>query len=201
MNDARQSVPTLIGTAVEALAQAAEAAEARGALDAATPCTEWSAGQVLEHAVLDQQIWASRVAGTPAPDGDAFAPTGDLVSSQTAAGVRRLLDDAGSVWSRVEPAGPVPTPLPQGDLPYDTALAMCALDAAVHAWDVTAALGEPTSLSDDAAAPMLDAARDVVEPLRAYGVFAPALEPQPGDGAAVTLLRYLGRDPGWVTAR
>ena len=201
MNDAGRSVPALIGTAVEALAQAAETAETRGAFDAPTPCAEWSAGQVLEHAVLDQQIWASRVGSTPAPGGDAFAPTGDLVPSETAAGVRRLLDEAGAAWGRVEHGAPVATPLPQGDLAYDTAVAMCALDAAVHAWDVTAALGEPTSLTEDAAAPMLAAAREVVEPLRAYGVFAPALEPQPGDGAVDALLRYLGRDPGWVTAR
>ena len=201
MNDAGRSVPALIGTAVEALAQAAETAETRGAFDAPTPCAEWSAGQVLEHAVLDQQIWASRVAGTPAPGGDAFAPTGVLVPAETAAGVRRLLVGAGSAWSRVEPGASVATPLPQGDLPYGTALAMCALDAAVHAWDVSAALGEPTSLTEEAAAPMLAAAREVVEPLRAYGVFAPALEPAPGGGAADALLRYLGRDPGWVTAR
>jgi hypothetical protein len=37
--------------------------------------------------------------------------------------------------------------------------------------------------------------RDIVEPLRQYGVYPPALAPEPGDDAASDLLRYLGRDP------
>jgi hypothetical protein len=38
----------------------------------------------------------------------------------------------------------------------------------------------------------------IVEPLRTYGVYAAALAPEPGDDAAATLLRYLGRDPSWA---
>ena len=29
-----------------------------------TPCTEWTALQVLQHAALDQGVWASAIAGT-----------------------------------------------------------------------------------------------------------------------------------------
>jgi hypothetical protein len=44
---------------------------------------------------------------------------------------------------------------------------------------------------------LLQAARAIVEPLRQYGVYAPALAPEAGHDAAAELLRYLGRDPGW----
>jgi hypothetical protein len=73
------------------------------------------------------------------------------------------------------------------------------LDAAVHAWDITVALGQPGPLSDALAAQLLPAAHAVVEPLRQFGAYAPALPPQAGDDDAAELLRYLGRDPEWVT--
>ena len=91
----------------------------------------------------------------------------------------------------------MPTPLPQGALPAATAAAACALDAAVHAWDVTAALGLPPALAPGLAADLLPAAHAIAEPLRQFGVYAPALAPQAGDDTLAELLRYLGRDPNW----
>jgi hypothetical protein len=41
-------------------------------------------------------------------------------------------------------------------------------------------------------------ARELVEPLRAYGAYAAALEPGDHSSAAAELLRYLGRDPRWT---
>jgi hypothetical protein len=38
----------------------------------------------------------------------------------------------------------------------------------------------------------------IVEPLRPYGAYAPALEAEPGDDDAAALLRYLGRRPDWT---
>jgi hypothetical protein len=79
------------------------------------------------------------------------------------------------------------------------AAAACALDAAIHAWDIAAALGRPDFLSDDLAT-QLEPARDIIEPLREFGAYASALPPQPGGGPAAELLRYLGRDPQWQPA-
>ncbi|HEX4255805.1 MAG TPA: TIGR03086 family protein, partial [Streptosporangiaceae bacterium] len=94
----------------------------------------------------------------------------------------------------------VPTPLPQGELPASVAVAACALDAAIHAWDIAAALGQATVLSDELAAQLLPAAQAIVEPLRQFGAYAAVLSPQPADGQAAELLRYLGRDPQWRPA-
>jgi hypothetical protein len=38
-------------------------------------------------------------------------------------------------------------------------------------------------------------ATSIVEPLRAYGAYQPALGPQAGDDEVAALLRYLGRSP------
>ena len=95
----------------------------------------------------------------------------------------------------------MPTPLPHGALPAPTAAGACALDAAVHAWDIAVALGQPGPLSDELAAQLLPAARAIVEPLRQYGAYAPALPARPEDSRAAELLRYLGRDPQWAAGR
>ncbi len=38
----------------------------------------------------------------------------------------------------------------------------------------------------------------LVEPLRAFGAYAAALDPQDGDDEVTALLRYLGRQPDWT---
>jgi uncharacterized protein (TIGR03086 family) len=168
-----------------------------GNLDAPTPCSQWTVLQVLQHAAGDQLAWAAALGTGSGPDQNPFEPSGKF-DGTTEDLLTPALATARQAWATVAAdAGPVPTPLPQGALPPATAAAACALDAAVHAWDVTAALGQPSALTPELARELLPAARAIVEPLRAYGAYAPALIPQPGDDAAAELLRYLGRDPGW----
>jgi uncharacterized protein (TIGR03086 family) len=92
----------------------------------------------------------------------------------------------------------VPTPLPQGALPAWLASGACALDAAVHAWDIAVATGQPSPLTPGLARELLVTARHIVEPLRAFGAYAPALPEQAGDDEVAALLRYLGRRPDWA---
>nr|BFF24575.1 hypothetical protein GCM10025732_25400 [Glycomyces mayteni] len=44
---------------------------------------------------------------------------------------------------------------------------------------------------------IITAAKQIVEPLRAWGAYAPVVEGPAGDQVA-ELLRYLGRDPQWA---
>jgi len=165
--------------------------------DAPTPCTEWTVTQVLQHAAGDQLAWAAALGTGAGPQHNPFDPSGDLHGS-VAELLAPAVAAATTAWTAVAPdIDSVPTPLPQGALPAATAAAACALDAAVHAWDVTAALGHPSTLTPRLAADLLPAARAIVEPLRQFGVYAPALVPQAGDDTLAELLRYLGRDPNW----
>jgi uncharacterized protein (TIGR03086 family) len=162
-----------------------------------TPCANWTVTQVLQHAAGDQLAWAATVGTGPMPDFDPFQPSGTL-DGGAAELVERALGAATTAWSAVDAdAAELPTPLPQGKLPVETAANACALDAAVHAWDIAVATGQPSPLTPELAGPILEAARAVVEPLRGWGAYAPALAARPGDGPVEELLRYLGRDPRW----
>jgi uncharacterized protein (TIGR03086 family) len=166
-----------------------------GELD--TPCTQWTVTQVLQHAAGDQLAWAAAIGVGTGPAENPFAPSGHLDGSVDDL-VKPALAAARAAWASVKSDDEaVPTPLPQGPQSAAIAAGACALDAAVHAWDIAAALDRPGFLPDALAGQLIAAARAVVEPLRAYGAYAAALPPQPGDDAAAELLRYLGRDPRW----
>jgi len=169
--------------------------------EAPTPCSQWTVTQVLQHAVGDQLAWAAAIGVGTGPSENPFAPSGRLQVSVDDL-VQPALAAARTAWAGVRPDNDaVPTPLPQGSLPAPTAAGACALDAAVHAWDIAVALGQPSPLPDALAARLLPAARSIVEPLRQFGAYASALPPAPADGDAAELLRYLGRDPQWGTGR
>jgi uncharacterized protein (TIGR03086 family) len=114
--------------------------------------------------------------------------------------VEPSLAASAAAFATIDPTGQTPTPLPQGALPAATASGAAALDAGVHAWDIAVATGQPAPLDDDLAAQLLPVARAIVEPLRQYGAYAPALEPGDNDSTTAELLRYLGRDPHWTPA-
>ena len=165
---------------------------------APTPCSAWTVTQVLQHAVGDQLAWAAAIGVGAGPAENPFAPSGHLEGS---AGefTEPALATACTAWAGIgADNAAVPTPLPHGALPAPTAAAACALDAAVHAWDIAVALGQPGGLSDGLAVRLLPAARSIVEPLRQFGAYAAALPGEAGDDHVAELLRYLGRDPQWA---
>jgi uncharacterized protein (TIGR03086 family) len=166
-------------------------------LGRATPCERWTVAQVLQHAAGDQLAYASAITGSGGPAEDPFAPSGTLAGTPAEL-VEPALAASAAAFATVDPEGTVPTPLPHGALPAAIASGAAALDAAVHAWDIAVATGRPSPLDDDLAAALLPVARAIVEPLRQYGAYAPALPPHPSDGPAPELLRYLGRDPHWT---
>jgi hypothetical protein len=56
---------------------------------------------------------------------------------------------------------PVPSPLPIGPLSAEVAAGACALDAAVHAWDIAVATGQPSPLPDELAEALLAVAKEI----------------------------------------
>jgi uncharacterized protein (TIGR03086 family) len=161
-----------------------------------TPCEAWSVTQVVQHAAGDQVAWAAVVGGGPFPAEDPFAPSGQLAVEPTAL-VEESLARAEAAWGGVAPDAPeVPTPLPTGPMSASLAAAACALDAAVHAWDIAVASGQPSPLTADLAARLRPAADAIAEPLRGFA-FAAAVPAEPEEDAAEALLRHLGRDPHW----
>lgn len=163
-----------------------------------TPCAEWNVTQVLQHAVGDQLGFAAAITGGPWPSEDPFAPSGTLTGSPESV-TEEALQASAAAWSTIaKDAQDVPVPVPPGKLSAPVGAGACALDAAVHAWDIAVATGQPSPLDPRLARELLDVARQIVEPLRSFGAYAADLGQQHGDDDVAALLRYLGRDPNWA---
>ncbi|MEV0529067.1 TIGR03086 family metal-binding protein [Streptomyces sp. NPDC050439] len=164
-----------------------------------TPCAEWNVTQVLQHAAGDQLGYASALTGGPGPEEDPFAPSGKLTDSPEAL-LEPALTAAAEAWAAVDEASQeVRVPLPPGTMTATLGVGACALDAAVHAWDLAVATGQGSPLTDELARPLLEVAHQIVEPLRAFA-FAPQVEPSQNtepESETAALLRYLGRNPTW----
>ncbi|MFC7532987.1 TIGR03086 family metal-binding protein [Actinoplanes sp. GCM10030250] len=190
----------VLDTALDALRHVTTAAVATDRLDDPTPCSPWTVAQVLFHAAGDQHAWASTAGAGSPPSYNPFDPPHRLdVGVQET--IAKAIEAAVGAWSAVDPAAStVRTPLPPvPEMAPALAAAACALDAAVHAWDVAVATGQPSPLTAALAEQLLPAAHATAEPLRGFA-YAPALPAQPGDDPAATLLRHLGRDPLWTPA-
>ena len=79
------------------LLEAVAAAVTDATAQATTPCTQWSAAQVLQHAAGDQLAWAAAIGVGTGPAENPFAPSGqldgsvdDLVRAGPGRGPRRL---------------------------------------------------------------------------------------------------------------
>ena len=163
-----------------------------------TPCSAWNVTQVLQHAALDQEVWAAMVGGTETPGENPFAPSGQL-GVEPLAYAEAALNASAPAWTAIdEEAGPVPTPLPQGPMPPAAAAGAAAMDAAIHAWDIAMATGQGSPLTPELARALTPVAQSIVEPLRQYGAYAQAVKPEPASGDAAALLAYLGRRPDWT---
>ena len=161
-----------------------------------TPCSQWNVTQVLQHAALDQEVWGAVVAGTETSGENPFAPSGRL-GTEPLAYAEAALEASAPPWTAID-EDEVPTPLPQGAMAPADAAAAAALDAAIHAWDIAVATGQGSPLTPELARTLTPVAQAIVEPLRQYGAYAEALEPEPGADDAAALLSYLGRRPGWT---
>lgn len=169
--------------------------------DLPTPCSRWTVTQVVRHATVDQLLFAVALGKAKQPDEDAFAPSPDRPEDPSAY-VGSALDVAAAAWADVDPADEaVPTPVPPHSLPAPQAALAAALDAGVHAWDIAMATGQPSPLTDEVAVALHGLALHLVDPLRPWGAYADAIADDGDGGAVAKLLRYLGRDPGWVAPR
>jgi uncharacterized protein (TIGR03086 family) len=180
------------------LLRAAAAAVPADRLGDPTPCSEWTVTQVLFHAAGDQHAWAATVAGSAFPAYNPFQPPAQLDGPIDEL-IAPALTAAEAAWATIDPAADaVPTPLPPvPTLSAELAAAACALDAAVHAWDIAVATGQPSPLTAELAGRLLPGARATAEPLRGFA-YASAQPAHEGDDVVAELLRYLGRDPHWT---
>ena len=165
-----------------------------------SPCADWTVTQVLQHAAGDQRGFASTITGEDGPTENPFAPSGTFDGDPVDI-AESAMNAASAAWGRFDDATLIaPSPIPPGSMTVLLGVGACALDAAVHAWDIAVATSQASPLTAQLAKALMPVATSIVEPLRAYGAYAPALTPEPGDDDVAALLRYLGRRPDWTPA-
>jgi uncharacterized protein (TIGR03086 family) len=202
MTTTRNASPSTLLTSWNVLAEAhgllraAVAGVPAEGWDRPTPCARWTVAQVLQHAAGDQLAYAAKLTVGPGPAHDPFTPSGDLEGSPSNL-LESALTTSAAAFSTVDPDDvAVPVPLPPFTLPAALAVQAAALDAAIHAWDIALATGQPSPLTTALARALRPVADALADPLRGFAYDA-AIAPAADADDVVTLLNHLGRDAAW----
>ncbi|MGW4028927.1 TIGR03086 family metal-binding protein [Streptomyces sp. NPDC004838] len=160
--------------------------------DNATPCTDWSVRDLVNH-LTAEQLWVPDLVtngSTVAQVGDAYE--GDVLAAHpraawdtAARGARRAFGKPGALERTVW--------LSYGETPAVAYCAQMTTDAVVHAWDLSRAIGASERLPEALVAFALQEVTPYASELSKSGLFAPPIEPPPGDSQQTRLLALLGR--------
>ncbi|PTM88063.1 uncharacterized protein (TIGR03086 family) [Dietzia psychralcaliphila] len=168
--------------------------------DAAAPCTEWTAREVLAH-VVDEQMWVPGLLAGGTVDEvagdleDALRRLAEATGPDLVAYWHTLRAPVAAAWRGTPPDDEVH--LSYGRAPVVHYLAQQTFDLAVHAWDLSVSQGVDLSWGDELDRAVLDFVRADLSDDPAPELFA---GPVPGfDGGGVpprhAALARTGRDP------
>ncbi|MFE0422601.1 TIGR03086 family metal-binding protein [Streptomyces sp. NPDC058953] len=158
----------------------------------ATPCTDWSVRDLVNH-LTAEQLWVPDLV----TDGATIADVGDGYDGDVLGRDPRAAWDAAARAAKRAFAAPGAlkrtVQLSYGETPAVAYCAQMTTDAVVHSWDLARAIGAPERLPEDLVAFALDEVTPYAAQLSATGLFAPPIEPPPGDSHQTRLLALLGR--------
>jgi uncharacterized protein (TIGR03086 family) len=161
-------------------------------MDMMTNCPPWTVRRLASHALKNQLFWAGSVTGeqlmTQEEAMGAVAYLGDLapIAAEVTARVTELWNREGAITAEHQ------TPL--GVLPGAVVLDFAIIDAAAHAWDLSASLGRALAFP----AETIPAMRDVValtctNQAVELGLIKPPTDPPPDATATEQLMAAAGR--------
>ncbi|WP_328400859.1 TIGR03086 family metal-binding protein [Streptomyces sp. NBC_00390] len=160
--------------------------------DDPTPCTEWSVRDLVNH-LTAEQLWvpdlvsdgASIAEVGDAYDGDVLGSRPKTAWDEAARAARKAFAAEGALERTVR--------LSYGETPAVAYCAQMITDAVVHSWDLSRAIGASERLPDELVAFALEEVTPYAAELSKSGLFAPPIEPPPGDSHQSRLLAMLGR--------
>jgi uncharacterized protein (TIGR03086 family) len=158
---------------------------------AATPCTDWTAADLLRHLVLGNSRFAAAVTGQTPPE-DA-GPTADLPTADLPAAYR---DSAAALMTAFSAPGALErmVTVPFGTVPGAIALHLRVTEILVHGWDLAQATGQPAEFPADIAEQELAFSQSALEQLPPdRRPFAPPQPVAPEAPAIERLVACLGR--------
>lgn len=160
---------------------------------AATPCTDWTVRDLVNH-LTGEQLWVPPLLGGATVeevgsrfDGDVLGvdPVSAWDSAATAA--RAAFAEPGALERTVH--------LSYGERPAQYYLQEMTADLVIHAWDLARAIGADETLDPELVDSVLTAAAPHADTLAASGAFAPPV-PVPADADPQTrLIALFGRTP------
>jgi uncharacterized protein (TIGR03086 family) len=151
-----------------------------------TPCTDWTARDVVRHVVDSQNLFFGLVGKPPvvAPSVD-----DDPVAAWATTSGAVLADLRDPVASTIEFDGFF------GRSTFAQAVdRFLCLDLVVHRWDLAHAVGLDDSVSDDEIAMVTAGVEQMGDAIRGAGAFGPALDTPEGADAQTRMLAFLGRE-------
>jgi uncharacterized protein (TIGR03086 family) len=153
--------------------------------DAQSPCTEWTARDVVAHVVGNHRGMAAAATGTEA---DQLTPGDDPGQAWSAAydQMRALAADPEILRKTVNG--------PTGPMPLEDALgSLVSMDTHIHTWDLARAVGGDERLDPGVVHLAFEMLQPMDAMIRQPGVFGPKLDPPPGADEQTQLLYFLGR--------
>jgi uncharacterized protein (TIGR03086 family) len=163
-------------------------------LDGPTPCASWTLRDVVEHLIGSARWYSScALAGHAPPTADDTTVTdGDLIATYFQASDDTCIAfDAEGILDTV-------IVMPTGPMSGRAVMALAALDAFTHGWDVARATGQSTDLDPSLADALLAFARNAIgDKLRGHdgsAPFAAARAASERASRADQLATFLGRD-------
>ncbi len=169
-------------------------------LSRATPCAEWTLGDLLAHMTVQHKGFAAAAAGRGADPAvwKASAPGPDPVADYVVAA--ELVIAAFAEPGVLERGFALPEIVPGMEFPAPQAISFHFIDYVVHGWDVARALGQPFEPDADlvqAAVPVAEAVPEGERRRRPGAAFRPGVPAPDGASPLDRVLALLGRSPAW----
>ncbi|GAA1025156.1 TIGR03086 family metal-binding protein [Amycolatopsis albidoflavus] len=159
----------------------------------ATPCTDWSVRDLVNHLAVEQ-LWVPHLLAGATLDEVGTRYDGDVLG-----------DDPLSVWEKASAAAREAWLSPGalrrtvhvsfGLVPAEEYGWQMTLDLAVHGWDLAAALGRPNPVPGPLAGRLLDVLRPMIDDWQGLGLFDPPVAVGRTAAAPDRLVALLGRRP------
>jgi uncharacterized protein (TIGR03086 family) len=153
--------------------------------NAPSPCSEWSARDVVGHVVGNHRWLVATVRGSePQGLGDGEDPA----------------EAWRTVYGEILGIGDDPTALatviegPMGKMPFEQMLgSFVCMDVLIHTWDLARAVGADDRLDEASVADAYETMKPLDEAIRQPGFFGPRLEAPSGADLQTEFLYFLGR--------
>ena len=152
---------------------------------APTPCTEWTARDLVGHVIATHRRVMAALDGTePAPVNPAADHMQDWATAKGAVG--EALDDRSKATQTVSGIF--------GEQPFESLVGrLLCTDTLIHTWDLARGTGQQEDLDPVAVTKAMEFLTPIDDAIRGPGRFASKIEPSPGAGDQTRLLNFSGR--------